>query len=503
MKKTDEYKIMGTSYGIQNNLVVSTIAFISDLHFDFINGEYCLEQSEIIKKSFISYIKEKYRYSIICILGDCFNDWSKMLQFIKELEYERIKGFIVLGNHDYWNDRTKSYKELLYIFDEETRNHEYFRLLITGRKYYVGDLCIIGDTGWTSFVQNGEQAELSQFMELPDADYIKGFSPEEILSMHNSWIKYANGILEQEKNVIVLTHYPMTCFAQKPIDSWWSSETKLKESKNCWKIFGHTHKTRQRKRNHISVQRGYENRDIKMLEKYRHLLFKKQYGEEDFGLLIKTEETFKLSTLNLLPLVEFYSPALVENPEIQIALIKEIRCRGFRRSSKNWEILAELATDPYGYIKHIKNLMKEYEKSAYIGYRYAFNLSEKTIYAVHTALASLENIFDRSDFSNPMIFVISAIITGYVYNYMPEQIDDMRPVDYYDVVRFYLVFQTMKKFKMSFEDISSIRKHKSRNIQLANVPIGLPLLNEQCLTVEEAYACLKGTPLLSETYLIY
>ena len=83
---------------------------------------------------------------------------------------------------------------------------------------------------------------------------------------------------------------------------------------------------------------------------------------------------------------------------------------------------------------------------------------------------------------------------------MPEEIDNMRPVDYYDIVRFYLVFQTMKKYNLAFDDISSIRKHKCRNIQLANVPVGLPSLNEHCLTEEEAYACLKGTPLLFETY---
>lgn len=486
----------------QNISVVSTIAFISDLHFDFVNGKSCVEQSETIKETFISYIKMNYQHSIICVLGDCFNDWNKTLLFIKELEQEQIKGFMVLGNHDYWNDGTKSYGELLHIFDEETKNHEHFRLLITGRKYYVGEVCFIGDTGWTSFVQNGKRTELSQFTKLPDAFYIKGFSPKEILSMHNSWIKYANRILEQENQVILLTHYPMICFAKKSIDSWWSSETELKESKNCWKIFGHTHKSRQRKRNHISAQRGYENKDIKMLEEYGHLPFMKQYKEEDFGLLVKTEETSKLPTINLSPLIDFYTSLVVENPDTQIELVEEIRSRGFKRSSKNWEILSELATNPYGYIKHIKSLLKEYEKSAYIGYCYAYDLSEKTVHAIHTAIASLERIFERDDFSNPLIFVMSAIVTGYVYNYMPEEIDHMRPVDYYDIVRFYLVFQTMRKYKLSFEDISSIRKHKTRTVLLANVPVGLPVINKQCMTVEEAYMCLKGTPLLAEKSMI-
>ena len=176
MNVTDEYPIIISPNTTTSS--ASTIAFISDLHFDFVNGKFSPEQSNLIKESFISYIKEKYSHSIICILGDCFNDWSKTLQFIKELESEKINGFFVLGNHDFWNDGTMGYAELLNIFDTETKNHKYFHLLITGRKYNYGDLCFVGDTGWTSFTQDGKQAELSQFMLLPDSTRIKSFSPK-------------------------------------------------------------------------------------------------------------------------------------------------------------------------------------------------------------------------------------------------------------------------------------------------------------------------------------
>lgn len=477
---------------------ISTIVFISDLHFDYVNGKSCPEQSEVLKKTFISHIQKNYRHSIVCILGDCFNDWNKTLLFIKELEQEHITGFFVLGNHDYWNDKTKGYRELLRIFDIETRDNKYFRLLITGRKYYIGELCFIGDTGWTSFVQNGKRASFSQFMKLPDATCVKNFSPAKIITMHNRWIEYANSILNKEKKVIILTHYPMVCFAKKPFDSWWSSETELKECKNCWKLFGHTHKWRQRKRNTISSQRGYKNIDIKTLNKYDLM----QYQEQDFGMLIKIGKCSNLSTINLYPLANFYTSLVVENPNTQIELVKEIKSRGFKRTSKNLEVLSKLATNPYEYIRDIKSLLRDYEKSDYIGYRYTYNFSEKTIYALHTAIMSLEQIFEKNDFSNPQIFVMSAIITGYLYNYMPEEIDYMRPVDYYDIVRFYLVFQTMKKYKLSFEDINSVRKHYSRTVLLANVPLGLPSLNKQCMTEEEAYACLRGTTLLEATNLI-
>ena len=481
--------------------VVSSIVFISDLHFDYVDGEFCEEQSEEIKNTFISYIKDNYYRSIICILGDCFNDWRRVLLFVKELEKAKIKGFFVLGNHDYWNDGTQSYREVLDIFNKETENHVYFRLLTTGRKYYVGELCFIGDTGWTSFVQNGKRTELSQFLKLPETVYMKNFSPEEIISMHNEWIKFANDTLGREERVVVLTHYPMVSFSKKPKDAWWSSETELIESKKCWKLFGHTHNARKRKINHVSVQRGYENKDKKSLEEYGHLGYS-QYNERDFGLLIKVEDSNKLQVIDLSPVLEFYSPIVVENPETQIELVREICGRGYKRSSKNWEILAELATDPYKYIKNIKKKVKEYEKSNYIGYRYTFGLSEKTISAIHTAICSLEKTFETNDFSNPVAFVTSAIISGYVYNYMAEEIDQMRPIDYYDIVRFFLVFQTMKKYNFGFEDIMSIRKHKSRSLQLANVLVGLPSLNQQCMTIDEAYACLKGTPLLQETNMI-
>lgn len=60
----------------------------------------------------------------------------------------------------------------------------------------------------------------------------------------------------------------------------------------------------------------------------------------------------------------------------------------------------------------------------------------------------------------------------------------------------------MKKYKLEFDDIHSIRKHSSRTIMLKNIPVGLPTLDKQCMTVEEAYACLKGTLLLTENNLI-
>ena len=75
---------------IIENSIISTIAFISDLHFDFTDGKYCIEQSEKKTKDFIDFIKENYNHSLLCIAGDCFNNYQKTLAFIRELEQQQI-----------------------------------------------------------------------------------------------------------------------------------------------------------------------------------------------------------------------------------------------------------------------------------------------------------------------------------------------------------------------------------------------------------------------------
>lgn len=475
--------------------LISTIVFISDLHFDFVKGEFCDEQSQRIKGEFIKFIKENYSHSILCIVGDCFNDYRKTLSFIQELEKEKILGFYVIGNHDFWNDGTKSYNELIYIFEETTKDFQYFRLLTTGRKYYIEDLCFIGDTGWTSFQLDGKQIDLSLFLDLPEVSKVKDFSLNQIISMHDTWIKFANKVLEEEGQVILLTHYPMVNFSKKPYDCWWSSETKLIQKQNCWNIFGHTHKQKQKRKNNVSAQRGYENKIV--LEHYTGMFGGQQYSAYDFGVLMKTRDSSETFEISLEPLEDFYSPIVIQNPSIEVEMVAKIRGRGFKRCSKNREIFAELAVHPHQYLKRVKSIIKEYEKTNYIGYKYIDGLSGKTIHAVYTSITALERIFQTNDFSNPQLFVTAAIVTGFVYNDMPWEIDTMRPVDYYDVVRFYLVFQTMKHYNLDFKDITSIKKHNNRALGLANIEICLPTMNGKCLSVEEAYVCIKGTSLLT------
>lgn len=456
---------------------VSTIAFISDLHFDFTGGRYCEEQSEQHKNDFISFVKGHYANSVLCIVGDCYNNYKKTMNFIEELEQERITGFYVLGNHDYWNEGLKSYDEIIRMFEDQTKNYKYFRLLTCGRKFYMGGICFIGDTGWTSFRRKGKLVDIETFSSLPESCNIKNFSCEEIIEKHNKWIEYANKIIQKEKKIVILTHFPMVNFSRKPKDCWWSSETQLIESKNYWNIFGHTHKESQRK-NHVSAQIGYNYFDNDMGDS--------QYCIEAFGMLVRNND-FSGSTgidISRNTLQQFYAPARVM--ETDINTIKSIKRRGYRRCSCNKEILAYLATKPNEYLQEVKEIIKGYEEDIFIDYKLVMGLSDRVIQAVHAAITVLERNFEEKDFSNPKEFIIAAVITGYVYNEMPELIDDrMRPVDDYDVIRLYLMLLTMKQYGIEGDEVLEIRGHASRYISVGNIRINLPVVNKHCMTVDE------------------
>ena len=99
------------------------IAFISDLHFDNIsentdNGISFLEAEEK-KAEFIACLKRYFNDYIVCIVGDCYSNYKEMLNFIEELEQNKIYGFFVLGNHDYWSNGQKTYMEIIQFFKEK------------------------------------------------------------------------------------------------------------------------------------------------------------------------------------------------------------------------------------------------------------------------------------------------------------------------------------------------------------------------------------------------
>ena len=389
---------------------VPIIAFISDLHFDFTKGEYCETKSEINKRDFLNFVKEHYCDTVLCIAGDCFNDYKRTLEFIKELEKEEVLGFFVLGNHDYWNEEWKSYDEIISIFENETRNHKHFRLLTYGRKYYIGELCFIGDTGWTSFRRNGKLVDTKMFASiLPEEDLIRNFSCEDIIKRHDQWIEYANQIIQEEDKTIILTHFPMIDFSKEPKDCWWSSETRLIKNHKYWNIFGHTHRRKQKQYNFISAQRGYNNLS-------REENFCSQYREEDVGILVKTDETDLSTELDVSGriLKKFYEPMKLET--VDYSIVKNIQRVGYKRCSANKEILSSLAMKPDQYLQKVKERMRAYEVDTFIGYQFTKELKEKTIQGIYASIRLLEQGLRMGNLGNPREFITAAIITGYVYN---------------------------------------------------------------------------------------
>lgn len=117
------------------------------------------------------------------------------------------------------------------VFIEKTNHFSYFRFLCTGKSYKVGELCFIGDTGWTSFKRDRKEVNKQEFNRLPENVFVKDFSCEKIIEMHNAWIEYANQMICKEKKLIILTHFPMVDFTETAYDCWWSSKTRFKIKK--------------------------------------------------------------------------------------------------------------------------------------------------------------------------------------------------------------------------------------------------------------------------------
>lgn len=482
---------------IQDNLVSSssdhmlTIAFTSDLHLDWTNGDFRPKDAKIRKTIFINYIKEHCENSLVCLNGDFFNDYKETLLFVKELEKININGFFVLGNHDYWNNGTKSYLEIINIFEQETKTHGHFRFLTTGKTFYIDDICVIGDTGWTSFRRNDQEVPLQPFNTLPETKYVKNFNLIHVKEMHKNWISFANETVAREKKVLILTHFPMTDFTNNPRECWWSSQTDLLDGKNYWNIFGHTHKTGQKKYNHISSQIGYYNPSFKSLEQYSKKFGYKPYS--NLGILEKISNGREMALINVEALSPFNSPLIVADNTTDISLINSITRRGYIRCSLNNRIFSELAKSPEQYINKVQNIMDGYLTNTYIGFTY-LGLPKNTVDAVYASIAILQIV----NVNKVREFITAAVVTGYVYNQMPELIAEMRPIDDYDIIRFYLMFLTVKKFDIGIDSIDTVRMNSKRHINFRNIDIYLPEVNGQSLSIEEVLIQLKHTNLLSE-----
>lgn len=494
------------------------IVFISDLHLDFIKGKPNSSESKRVEDEFIHFVKNNYQNHLLCLAGDYYDDYRKTLSFVKRLEENKVTGFFVLGNHDFWNDGTMSYSDIIDLFITETQNHHHFKFLTTGKKYYCGDLCIIGDTGWTSFKRDGRQVNLSMFKSLPEALLVKGFSPKKILKMHKKWVSFANKILKQESNVLMVTHFPMVDFTEKDQDCWWSSTTDLIE-KDSWRIFGHTHSKKQKYFNNISSQRGYYNYSNSTsslysqeesiltlpyeayLKRFHNILpdfytpsSTNQYESRDFGKLIPVMNTSSaIATYGIENLKDFYNPAVISKNDLDLSnAVLSIRKRGYKRCAANKHNFAALAMDPVSYLEKVKHIMDSYLTDSCIGYLYSEHLPYHVIEAIYQSIRIIEN----GNVRDVRSYMTAAVITGYVYNNMAYGIKDMRPLDDYDIMRFWMMFLTIQCFGIDAYCINSVLAQKKKKIEFQNVELYLPAVNDLSLEVEQVLPLLQQTTLL-------
>lgn len=549
----------------RNKICQKRIVFISDLHFDFVKDtsresghRFAPELSKGNQSDFINYIIENHANDILCLGGDFYNDFKPTLAFLQEMEAKQILGFFVLGNHDYWNDGTLSHENIIDIFDSTTANNKHFRFLTTGKKYFIDDLCFIGDTGWTSFKRTldrftskervKEIKSFKQFMGLPDARATRDFDPKKIRNFHNLWVDFANSVLTQEQKVVILTHYPMIDLTkQEDIDCWWSSVTQLLNTENQWRLFGHTHSKQYSSGPNITRQRGYDNKimgqDISALyeevkeqirhEKQRQLdwcleknypyrVVKNENGEKeiqnyiviseeeiqarleklltqylpsDFGILHKTSDRCELSVPFQNILAKFYTTALVADPNESSQLSNSVKRSGYRRPAANKVNFAHLAHNKAEYLKRVRNeiSMAANSGNVRIGYYYKLNFKQETIEALNAAADYLEHNDIRNDVR---AFITAAVITGYAWNRELYWLESMRPINDYDVARFFLQFLTMQKYNITFDKIHTIERSRKDKIAFGNIELWLPMVNGKQLTIEQVMIAFSPTPLI-------
>lgn len=505
------------------------IVFISDLHFDFTNKKFNEEAAAQMEDDFVYFVKEHYSNNILCLAGDFYNNYKKTLSFIKRLEKNKIIGFFVLGNHDYWNDGTLSHLDIINLFSTETQDYQYFKFLTTGRKYYYENICVIGDTGWTSFRRGNDKkrVQLQQFMDFPDAKLISDFKPEKIIDLHDEWVSFANDVLNKELQVLIVTHFPMIDFTKNDKDCWWSSATQL-TGNNSWQIFGHTHQEKGQINNNVSSQRGYSNYYFKFLKRgvsaktYRTKYNKNyaynseevdiyaeksrenathdnQYTEGDFGKLEKIPNFNKsITTYELESIATFYTPIIVQNENTDLTLVSSIKRRGYRRCAANKHNFAALVNHPKNYLKRVKKEISQRLPNTYIGYMFSDGIPNRVIESIYHAIAIIES----GNVTDIRAFMTAAVITGYVYNRMPCAIENMRPLDDYDIIRFWMMFLTIKQFKIGVSSIGSILSEKKKTIIFNNAEIHLPSINDISLDIDTVKIAMHKTTLLSPPSLV-
>lgn len=224
----------------------------------------------------IPYIKPLAK--ILILPGDIgYIDSSIYREFIRYVSKNWEKVFIVLGNHEYYNE-TKSYSQLNKEFRKYLNNFNNV-ILLDKEIFLLDDILIVGCTFWSN-IDHRVENYINDFTHIKMFDKNNNFvnlTIEEYQSLHYRDKEFlSNCILDSFQNIIIITHYPLTQhntshpkYNKDPVwmKNYFSNEIDFNKffnvnDKNIVCISGHTHYSFDFVKNNIrfiSNQFGYKD----------------------------------------------------------------------------------------------------------------------------------------------------------------------------------------------------------------------------------------------------
>lgn len=469
------------------------------------NPKYQYSKAQVLAnvKVVATLLSENKENNVFVLAGDFFDDLDATLDFIALLEKLKVTSFIVLGNHDYWSYSKDKQRisDSIQLATNETKDNKYCRLLVTGRKYHVGDLSFIGDSGFTNlaYIDHGSGFQSDQktatTKELTnvtiDMQQIKDLSAGEILSLNEKWVAFAKSAIEiqpDDKPLIVVTHWPMNETAFSISDSWWKTNVdfpknvplmdayKTPESEKYWLINGHTHKDKHYG-NAIAAQAGYRTESW-----FKNLTL------DQLGQLLPTEKLYGLIDVsNALTSFEDFS-VIMDGDSASTEVSRKIKFQGYRRAGNvgNKTVLSAYLTDPKSYIRTVRH--ETYKiKNEFSGNGGYSDARGPQLYRSKLAIKAAVEVLKDGYAHNSFEFFTALIVTGYAYNGVAFLLNKMRKVSTYDIVRQAMVYLTiMKSPEIDVDNIESIKSYDGKwsAINVANVDMKIPLVNKQHLNLE-------------------
>lgn len=460
------------------------------------NYHYSKQQVQQNIESVITLLDKNKNDSVFVLAGDFFDDLNATLNFIDTLEKLKITSFVVLGNHDYWSysKESRTLLDSIKLATVATENNEYCRLLVTGRKYTVGKLTFIGDSGFSNLryydPEFGGQEQIATTEDLQqitaDTQNIKALTARKVVTLHNKWVRFANKSLKSQPTgqpIFLVTHWPMNQTATQVSDSWFktqagfpllacaSDQYGIAYDQSYWLISGHTHHD-EHYSNEVSTQAGYRNE-----------AWFEQLTLDDFGQLVPTEKLFGL--LDISNALENFQDFSVGQEGGDIEVSDKVKLQGYRRagSAGNKEALYVYLANSDWYIESVQNELDGLQHVVTGNCGYTDVLAPELYRAVTAIKAGIE-VLKRGYDHNPFDFFTALVVTGYAYNDRIYEFRDFRKVTVVDVIRQAMVYLTIMSIpEISVNNIESIRSSRNKwsSINVANYDIPLPIVNHQHL----------------------